>query len=295
MKRKPDRPDYRSRIGAFIVSFMAVMPAAGGEPAGETYYLVVLAAQEEGNHPVTSHCFATYARISAGTEAEPGIELHHINWFSRRGHRTGATHALFEDDGRPTRPEPGENRTTREALLMAARRGLKISRWGPFEIERGLYERALRHIDLLEGKVAGRRVLYKSFDVGCREGEWIVALNCVHAVSDVDREGGPLRTWTSYGEQAARLVVQHLGRWFKGPGRDHPEAWERIWRATWGPESAPEMQIARGESPFRDDTPPSPTSGVHARTEPEPEGEAGPEDGRDDRIRRAEKAQEGEN
>jgi hypothetical protein len=293
MERRSDRPDIRSWIGSLIILLAAVLPAAGGEKeesAGETFYLVVFAAQEEDYHPETSHCFATFARIAESQEAEPVVELHHINWFSRRGHRTGATHAVIGDDGMPTRPEPGENRTTREALLLASRRGLKITRWGPFEIARELHERAMQHIDLLEGRVPGRRVLYKSFDIGCRESEEIVALNCVHAVSDVDRDGGPLRTWTSYGEQAARIVVQHLGRWFKEPGRDHPEAWERIWRETWRPGPAPLLRIAQGRSPFRRDTT---TSGVQARTKTE--GAAGPQSGQDDSSIRGEKPQEGGN
>jgi len=266
MKRRPARPDIRSSIGALIILLAAALPAAGGESAGETFYLVVFAAQEEDYHPETSHCFATFARIAELQDTGSVVELHHINWFSRRGHQTGTTHAVFEDDGTLTRPEPGENRTTREALLLASRRRLKITRWGPFEIARELHERAIQQIDLLEGRVRGRRVLYKSFDIGCREAEGIVALNCVHAISDVDREGGPLRTWTSYGEQAAGIVVQHLGRWFEEPGRDHPEAWERIWRETWRPGPAPLLRIAQGRSPFRLDTT---TSGVQAAMKPE--------------------------
>jgi hypothetical protein len=298
MRRKPDRRDGRSRIGTLIILLLAGVPSSAGtaggiSPGGETFYLVVYAAQEEGNHPETSHCFATFARVEEAREAGPVVELHHINWFSLRGHRTGATHALFEDDGTPTRPEPGENRTTREALLLASRHGLRISRWGPFEIEQELYNRALRQIDLLEGRVPGRRVLYKSCDIGCREPRGIVALNCVHAVSDVDRESGPLRTWTKFGEQAARLVVQHLGRWIKEPARDHPEAWKWIWRETWGPGPAPDLQIAQGASPFHRDTPALPTSRVQARTKPE--GGPGPRRGRDDSLVREGHAQEGGN
>jgi hypothetical protein len=267
------------------------LPAIGDESAGETFYLVVFAAQEEeGYHPETSHCFATFARIVEPEGSEPVVELHHINWFSRRGHRTGVTHAVFEDDGTPTRPEPGENRTTREALLLASLHGLKVTRWGPFEIARELHERALQQVDLLEGRIPGRRILYKAFDIGCRESDANVALNCVHAISDVDREGGPLRTWTRYGEGAASLVVQHLGRWFKEPGRDRPVAWERIWREVWQPGPAPLMRIARGRSPSRRDTT---ASVVQARTKAE--GGAGTQGGQHDSPIRGDKPPEGAN
>jgi hypothetical protein len=37
--------------------------AADG-PAAERHYMVIYAAQEPGNHPRTSHCFATFARVA---------------------------------------------------------------------------------------------------------------------------------------------------------------------------------------------------------------------------------------
>jgi hypothetical protein len=252
---EPDRPLARGWIRSVVLASVVLSAgrATGIEEGAESYYMVVFAAQDEGHHPETSHCFATFARVVPRPGREPRVELHHINWFSERGHRTGATHGIFEDDGRPALPEPGENRTTREALLMAYRGGQRISRWGPYEIERGLHERALRHIEILEGRVPGRRVLYKALDIGCREGSTVVALNCVHAVSDIDRECGPLRTWTSYGDQAARTVVGHLGRWIRGPERDHPEVWEQLWRLTWGSDPSTGPRIAQGASLSRRD------------------------------------------
>jgi hypothetical protein len=254
---KRDGPIVRSRVISLVLASVALSagPTPGGEEAAATYYMVVFSAQGAGHHPETSHCFATFARVASMPGGGPLVELHHINWFSERGHRTGATHGIFEDDGRPALPEPGENRTTRDAFLMASRGGLRVSRWGPYGIERELYERALRHIEILEGRVPDRRILYKALDIGCREGRRVVALNCVHAVSDIDREDGPLRTWTSYGDRAARTVVVHLGRWLKGPERDHPEVWDRIWRMIWRPDPLPDFGIVRGESPFRSEVP----------------------------------------
>ena len=104
-----------------------------------------------------------------------------------------------------------------------------------------MFERALRQIDLLEGRVPGRNVLYKALDLGYREGSLVRALNCIHAISDVDRERAPLRTWTSFGVEAARKVVVHLERWIKDPGKDHPDAWRRIWEAMWRQQDDPEL------------------------------------------------------
>jgi hypothetical protein len=226
-------------LGIVAASLVAIGRLAGREPGGETYYMVVYGAQTDGFSPNTSHCFASFARFVHGTRAEPVVELRHINWYSVRGHMTGSTRGLIEEDGRPVRPEPGQNRTTRDALLLAARGGLRVTRWGPYEIDRGLYERALRQIARLERRMPGPPVLYKELDRGYRE-EQIVATNCIHAISDVDRDGGPLRSGTDYGERAARRVVVHLARWIKHSGRDHSEVWAHIWRETWRPEPAPE-------------------------------------------------------
>jgi hypothetical protein len=65
---------------------------------GDAYYMVLYSSQDAGTNPTTSHCFATFARISGS--AAP-VELHHITWFSVRGHQTGSTCiAYFPDDMR---------------------------------------------------------------------------------------------------------------------------------------------------------------------------------------------------
>jgi hypothetical protein len=246
-------PRSRGRIALRLLAASALMtglmpPSRPGSeaasPAAESYYMVVYAAQEEST-PLTSHCFATFARVtSTGRPSdEPRIELHHINWFSVRGHQSGQTYGVFENDGRLTCPEPGENRTTREALELVLRRGLRVSRFGPFEIDRDLFERALRQIERLEGRIPGARPLYKAFDLGYREGSEIRALNCIHAISDIVREPIPLRTWACYGDEAARRVVLHLRRAIKDPAAERPSVWEAIWRATW--QGAPEWPAGR--------------------------------------------------
>jgi hypothetical protein len=85
-------------------------------PAGEAYDTVVCSAQGTGNNPLSSHCFATFARIAG--EAPDRVELRNVNRFSIQGHQPGVGSGLSEPDGRPTLPVPGENRTTREALEL---------------------------------------------------------------------------------------------------------------------------------------------------------------------------------
>ena len=153
-----------------LAAALSVAGATAGTPETETFFVVVYGAQEDEGHPETSHCFATFARFAARPGADPLVELHHINWFSRGGHETGVPEGLATAGDRPIEPERGENRSTREALLLARRRALKVTRWGPYRIEGEFYERALRHIDLLEGRVPGRQVLYMQLDGGSGRG-----------------------------------------------------------------------------------------------------------------------------
>jgi hypothetical protein len=176
------------------------------------------------------------------------VELHHINWFSRRGHETGVERGVFGDDGQPVNPEPGENRTTRDAFSLCLRESMSIVQFGPFEIDRELYRRALRQIDFLEGRVPGRRPSYKCFDLGFREGAHVAAVNCIHAISDVDRDDGPFRTFTLYGEAAAREVVNHLARWIKRPALEQSGVWAQIWAAIWLPDAPPSLELLDGTS-----------------------------------------------
>ena len=95
-------------------------------------------------------------------------------------------------------------------------------------------------------------VLYKAVDLGYREGPWALAVsNCIHAVSDIDRDLAPLRTWASYGDEAARKIVLHLRRWIKEPGMEDPGDWGLMWEATWQGVPVPaRLDVVRGEPPW---------------------------------------------
>jgi hypothetical protein len=233
---------------ALLVTTLICRNAVAAERSTEKFYMVIYGAEKAGRSPTCSHCFATFARVREPSTARANVELHHINWFSRRGHESGEERGLFDDDGRPVNPEPGENRTTRDALCLCQRAALRIVRFGPFEIEEELYCRALRQIDLLEGRGPGPRPLYKCFDLGYREGARAAAFNCIHAISDIDRDGGPFRTFTLYGEAGARELVSHFRRWIKEPANGQSEVWVRIWAAIWRPDTPPALDVVDGGS-----------------------------------------------
>src|SRR5262249_44545731 len=48
------------------------------------------------------------------------------------------------------------------------------------------------------------------------------ASNCIHAVSDIDSDGGFLHVGKIWGEAASARVVEHLRRWMIEPEKTHP-------------------------------------------------------------------------
>ena len=110
-------------------------------------------------------------------------------------------------------PECGVNLDLHMSLRWAGEDGQRISMWGPYQIEKELFDRAL-------GKVAHLQsgpVTYKAVDA-LRHTDWVC--NCIHAVSDI-AGAEVLVTGTAFGEAASALVVRHLQPWIVGPGETH--------------------------------------------------------------------------
>jgi hypothetical protein len=215
----------------------------GGGPR-EAYYMTIFGCQDDYGNPFTSHCFATFVRVRESGQplARPEVELKHINWFTPGGHETGIPHGLMVD-GKPGDPEPGENRDTACGFMCASKHKLTVYKLGPYEIEKSLYDRAQRQIDLLSGRVPGRKVLYKQLDYGFRENGEVVALNCIHAISDIVREPAPINTGFAFGREAALLNLRHLKPWIKDPSRVHGEVWKTVWAELWRARQAPPVKI----------------------------------------------------
>jgi len=193
---------WRAVLAATLV---AAFGAAQVARANESYYLIVFAAQRDSKAPRYTHSFATF--VKATGEGTDGIELEHhtISWIA----------ATKEVVLARTRPEPGVNLSLRDSLRLAASLDEQVSMWGPFEIRKSLYDRALMQIERLES----RTVQYKALDGRFRPE---TALNCIHAISDLESENGLLDTAVACGEDASRMIVEHLRRWMiKSEGTQH--------------------------------------------------------------------------
>ena len=192
-----------------LAAALSVAGATAGTPETETFFVVVYGSRRTRAIPRRPTASRPSRRFAARPGADPLVELHHINWFSRGGHETGVPEGLATAGDRPIEPEARGESQHAEALLLARRLRVEGHAVGAVRIEGEFYERALRHIDLLEGRVPGRQVLYMQLDGVFREGP-VVAPNCIHAISDIDRDEGPLRTGLAYGAEAARKVALHF-------------------------------------------------------------------------------------
>jgi hypothetical protein len=188
-----------------VLLMIASAPSRAEEPK-DSYYMAVFSAQVESNEPRLTHTFATFMKDTGDSAKEYRTEVHTIRWMPK-----SLTIAILGAN-----PEPGTNLDLQSSLRWAESRNCRVSMWGPYKIDNQLYDRAVKQ----ESRLRSGRVLYKAIDLRFRPG---VASNCIHAVSDLDTDKGLLDSGLRRGDDASRLVVQHLSRWMIDRGQKH--AW----------------------------------------------------------------------
>src|SRR5262249_1618775 len=111
-------------------------------------------------------------------------------------------------------PECGVNLDLDATLRWAIAHRQTVFMWGPVQIDKDLYERALRQIALLESGV----VKYKAVDCSFRLD---VFTNCNHAVNAI-ADSHPTRAVSPFwGETASRNVTRRFRPWILDPGQLH--------------------------------------------------------------------------
>src|SRR5438067_5317489 len=180
------------------------------EETREAYYMMVFDA--DGGAARSSHCFATFVKATGkgSKEEDDQLEPHTISWMP-----TSLEIAVLRRT-----PEPGVNLDLSATLRWARSVGARVSRWGPYRIEKELYDRALTQ----EERLRSGRVLYKAIDRNYRPQ----ASNCIHAVSDIDTDNGLFHVGREWGEAASRDVANHLRRWVNNPEKIYPWVSERM-------------------------------------------------------------------
>jgi hypothetical protein len=182
--------------------------------AEEFYYLLVFSSQEAPTRHITpSHTFATFVKATGGGPCAENyqLEAHTLSWLPESLElRAGAL-----------LPEAGQNFGLDATLRWAVSTGQRISLWGPYQIERDLYERGLRQIGFLESG----EVRYKLLDGGFEANR---VSNCIHAVDAVTGSARLQMLNYSFGETASYHVVCHLAPWIIDPSRKHPWVSDRM-------------------------------------------------------------------
>jgi hypothetical protein len=118
-------------------------------------------------------------------------------------------------------PEQGANLDLPTSLEWALSVQARISMWGPYQIRKAFYDKALAQKARLESGT----IQYKVVDNGYRP---TIASSCIHGVSDIDRERGLLWTWLRYGESASQHVAVFFLPWMIEPQQTHTWISDRL-------------------------------------------------------------------
>ena len=190
---------WMSRL-ATLLSFVAFVNPLGAE---DKNYLVVFAAQAEGEAQF-AHVFASFVRIPEAPGAR--AELCTISWLPKS----------MEVVVNRWQPEPGKNYDLRTTLEWAKRRGAQVTYCGPTMIQKELFDKARAQ----EKKLADGKPAFTARSAGFRPQE---AIDCIHAVADVDCREDMLEVTETMGRAAVHLVARHFSKWMIEPRRMHAE------------------------------------------------------------------------
>jgi hypothetical protein len=168
--------------------------------------------QRTANRPKYSHTFATFVKAAGDGDSFENyrFDVITISWLPE----TLDIHVCRR------RPEPGTLVNLPATLGWAEANGARISMWGPFQIQKELYERAVVRATLLEGGSIG----YNAIDRRRRPND----VDCIHALSGVDVDPGLFRTRTAHGDIGSYFVLEHLSRWIIQPGEIPPAVERRL-------------------------------------------------------------------
>lgn len=193
------------KLRTIAVLFLAlcIAPAAW---AGEAFYLTIFAWESVPYSPKNTHTFATVTRIEGEI-----IENHTISWLP----------VSLRIDPVKLNSEPGFNPDYKQTIEEGKKRGLHISAWGPYSIEKGLFERFVA----LKAYLDSGAVTYHVASTGHpRPYAW----DCAHALerltTDRHRYIGPF----GFGEPASARIVANLSPWMIEPERTHEWVAQRM-------------------------------------------------------------------
>jgi hypothetical protein len=187
---------------AFLVAILFF--SASQARAGENYYMILFAYEGSPNLPSLAHTFATFHKVTDDGKDAPKIETQTISWLKANGTQPRLL----------APPEPGFNYDLPRTLQTAMSTGSRITAWGPYRIDKELYDRAMAQI----ARLNSGQIAYKATDRSFRPA----ATNCIHALSDLPGNA-MLDTGTAYGTEATAMVRAFFTPWILDGGQPHFE------------------------------------------------------------------------
>ena len=191
-----------------------ILGLAAPARAEEFYYVLVFASQQApARRIVPSHTFATFVKATGCGPCADNyqLEAHTISWMPQTLNLRPA--ALL--------PEPGQNLGLDATFQWALATGQRLSLWGPYQIDRSLYERAMHQIAVLESG----QVQYKMIDTGFPVSR---VSNCIHAVGTLAGSHYLEAVNRSFGETASYHVLRRFEPWIIDSCRKHSWILDRM-------------------------------------------------------------------
>jgi hypothetical protein len=190
---------------------LLVLPGAAGA-AEEMYYVLVFGYETRPNKACFAHSFGTFVKVTPDPDGRLRLECHTISWLPKP-----VDVHLWR-----LLPEQGGNLDLDSSLRLGTALNARIEMWGPYRIEKALYDRAMWQVDRLERGV----VRYKAIDSLFLTFR---TCNCIHALSDVAFPYPRLRVGTpSFGCPASYRIMKRFKLWIIDPETTHDWIAERL-------------------------------------------------------------------
>jgi hypothetical protein len=201
-----------------VAATALLLGGAGAGRGDEFYYVLVFGSQQGPGCVRYSHTFATFVRATGRGPCAQSYRLDAftISWLPR----------TLELRPLALAPEAGMNLGLADTLRWAQATGQRVALWGPYQVDRELFERAWAQASLLQSGA----VCYKFLDAGYPTD---VTSNCVHAVTSVAGGHRPRLLCPGWGAAAAHFTARFFAPWVIDCSARHEWVAERLGLAAW--------------------------------------------------------------
>lgn len=192
---------------AWLACFGILLPSSTAS-AEDAYFMAVFGSQRPVvNRAKHAHTFAAFVHAADdGTGRLRPCEMFAISWLAEK----------LEIHVYRLLPECGANVDLHTTLRLALADGARVSVWGPFQIQKELYDRAV----VQKARLESGAVRYKAVDTAYPSAR---VSNCIHAVADLAAGAPRLRIASpGWGESASYFVTLQLLPWIVAPRQTHP-------------------------------------------------------------------------